>query len=316
MKDSSQNKWTNEFRIKKSDGSYAYIEEIGYMIRDENGAPIRMIGVLRDQSVLKTEQISKELQREVMEIFKGQASLGELLTDLIRLLSDVGGFVAAEFWLSGLEDSELILSAKYLKNPSHEEFYNEKITQSLTAKNGLHGKVWITAENQLWNDLDQYPEFIRKKTAKKFGFKSAIGLPVLFDDRVLGVLILFSDKNLGHDQNSILIFNTLKDFLGKEIKRKQQEEELRLFFESAPEILAIASPNGYFTKVNPAFCKLLGYTMDELTHVPFENFLHPDDIKSTVQEFSETISAGRKANNFTNRYRTKSGDYRYISQFF
>ncbi|MDP3472542.1 MAG: PAS domain-containing protein [Algoriphagus sp.] len=313
LKDSSQNKWTNEFRIKKSDSSYAYIEEIGYMIRDENGAPIRMIGVLRDQSVLKTEQFSKELQREVMEIFKGQASLGELLTDLIRLLSDVGGFVAAEFWLSGLEDSELILSAKYLKNPSHEEFYNEKITQSLTAKNGLHGKVWITAENQLWNDLDQYPEFIRKKTAKKFGFKSAIGLPVLFDDRVLGVLILFSDKNLGHDQNSILIFNTLKDFLGKEIKRKQQEEELRLFFESAPEILAIASPNGYFTKVNPAFCELLGYSMDELTHVPFENFLHPDDIKSTVQEFSETISADRKANNFTNRYRAKSGDYRYIS---
>jgi PAS domain S-box-containing protein len=313
LKDSNQHKWSNEFRFKKADGSYAYIEEIGYMIRNENGAPIRMIGVLRDQSVLKTQQISKELQREVMEIFKGQASLGELLTDLIRLLSDAGGFVAAEFWLSGLEDSELILSAKHLKNPSHEEFYNEKITKNLTARNELHWKVCATAENQLWHDIDQYPEFSRKNTAKKFGFKSAIGLPVFYDDKVLGVLILFSDKNLGSDQNSIPILNSLRDFLGKEIKRKQQEEELQLFFESAPEILAIASPKGYFTKVNPAFCNLLGYSMEELTYVPFESFLHPDDLKRTAQEFSETFTAEGKAKNFTNRFRTKSGDYRYIS---
>lgn len=314
LKDSSQNKWTNEFRIKKSDGSYAYIGEIGYMIRDENGTPIRMIGALRDQSVLKTEQISKELQREVTEIFKGQASLGELLTEIIRLLSDKGAYVAAEFWLSGLENSRLILAANHLKIPSHQGFYGDPlILERLSLGEGLPGKVWKSSENQLWEELEDHSEFIRKKGAKKYGYRSAIGLPVIFGDQVLGVLILFSDKNLGHDQNSILILNALKDFLGKEIKRKQQEEELRLFFESAPEILAIASPNGYFTKVNPAFCKLLGYTMDELTHVPFEYFLHPDDIKSTVHEFSETITADLKANNFTNRYRAKSGDYRYIS---
>lgn len=314
LKDANQNKWTNEFRFKKADGSYAYIEEIGYMIRDENGTPIRMIGVLRDQSVLKTEQISKELQREVMEIFKGQASLGEQLGDLTRLLSDTGGFVAAEYWLSGLENSRLILAASHFKNPNHKGFSGDHSVQDrLSFGEGLPGKVWKTLKNHLWEDLERHEDFIRKEGAKRYGFKSAIGLPVIFADQLLGVLILYSDRNLGHDQNSIMILNALKDFLGKEIKRKQQEEELRLFFESAPEILAIASPKGYFTKVNPAFCKLLGYSMEELTQVPFETFLHPDDINPTVQEYSETITEERRANNFTNRYRTKSGDYRSIS---
>jgi PAS domain S-box-containing protein len=314
LQDSGQNKWTNEFRFRKADGSYAYIAEIGYMIRDENGTPIRMIGVLRDQSVLKTEQISRELQREVMEIFKGQASLGELLADLIRLLSDKGGYVGAEFWLSGLENSRLILAAHHLKNPGHTAFFGDQsILDRLSRGEGLPGKVWKTSENQVWEELEIHNEFIRKAGAKQFGFKSAIGLPVIFGEQLLGVLIMFSDKSLVHDQNSILILNALKDFLGKEIRRKQQEEELRLFFESAPDVLAIASPNGYFTKVNPAFCELLGYSAEELTHVPFETFLHPDDIKSSVQGFSKTITTAPNANNFTNRYRTKSGEYRCIS---
>jgi PAS domain S-box-containing protein len=57
LADSTQTRWNNEIRIKKADGSYIYVEEIGHLIRDEAGKPTRMIGVLRD--LTKT----KELQR-------------------------------------------------------------------------------------------------------------------------------------------------------------------------------------------------------------------------------------------------------------
>ncbi|MGX5687462.1 PAS domain-containing protein [Arcticibacter tournemirensis] len=46
--------WNQEYRMRRSDGSYLFIEENGYILRDDEGNPIRMIGVLRDITERKT----------------------------------------------------------------------------------------------------------------------------------------------------------------------------------------------------------------------------------------------------------------------
>ena len=48
INDISQGNWSGEYRLKKADGDYACVEGNGYIIRDENGRAIRMIGVIRD----------------------------------------------------------------------------------------------------------------------------------------------------------------------------------------------------------------------------------------------------------------------------
>ena len=42
--------WTEEYRFRRADGSYADVLDRGYVIRDAGGRPIRMIGALLDQS--------------------------------------------------------------------------------------------------------------------------------------------------------------------------------------------------------------------------------------------------------------------------
>ena len=73
------------------------------------------------------------------------------------------------------------------------------------------------------------------------------------------------------------------------LKRKEQEEMLYLMFQSSSDILAIVNTKGYFTKVNPAFCKLLNYSEKELMANPYTFFLHPDDLNATNKEYEETI---------------------------
>src|SRR5690606_35301046 len=90
-------------------------------------------------------------------------------------------------------------------------------------------------------------------------------------------------------------------------------EEVQLFFDNSPEIMAVAAPNGHFVKVNPAFCNILGYTSEELTSTPYTNFLHPDDLVKTEKVIVAVYSGEQFSNNFINRYRTKGGDYRWIS---
>ncbi|WP_440999909.1 PAS domain S-box protein [Fodinibius sp. SL11] len=48
LEDPSKHYWKHEYRFKKSDGEYAHVVENGYIIHNEDGDAIRMIGALRD----------------------------------------------------------------------------------------------------------------------------------------------------------------------------------------------------------------------------------------------------------------------------
>ncbi|WP_051935712.1 PAS domain-containing protein [Salegentibacter sp. Hel_I_6] len=60
LKDKSKSKWNAEYSFRKSNGTYLDIIENGYIIRNDEGEPIRMIGVLRDFSDIKAYE--KELE--------------------------------------------------------------------------------------------------------------------------------------------------------------------------------------------------------------------------------------------------------------
>jgi diguanylate cyclase (GGDEF)-like protein/PAS domain S-box-containing protein len=47
--------------------------------------------------------------------------------------------------------------------------------------------------------------------------------------------------------------------------------------------------NGNITFVNEAFCKMLGYSQEELTGKPFAVFVHPDDTAMVLERFAEGL---------------------------
>lgn len=90
-----------------------------------------------------------------------------------------------------------------------------------------------------------------------------------------------------------------------------QNTELR-FFEMSLDMLCTASlDTGHFVRLNPTWSRTLGYTEDELHAQPFVEFVHPDDRAATIEAASE-LATGNSVVSFMNRYRTKSGEYRWI----
>jgi diguanylate cyclase (GGDEF)-like protein/PAS domain S-box-containing protein len=63
----------------------------------------------------------------------------------------------------------------------------------------------------------------------------------------------------------------------------EAEERFHRAFDQAPIGMALATPDGRWLQVNPAFCDLLGYSADELTALTFEDVTHPDDIERSVE---------------------------------
>jgi PAS domain S-box-containing protein len=94
-------------------------------------------------------------------------------------------------------------------------------------------------------------------------------------------------------------------------RRKKAELEFERFFSLMPDMVCIASGDGFFTKVNKAWQKTLGYSEKELLAVPYADLIHPDDRESTRAEIESKL-AGRGMKNFVNRYRTKDGSYRWL----
>lgn len=78
------------------------------------------------------------------------------------------------------------------------------------------------------------------------------------------------------------------------------------------DLVATASFDGYFTRVNPAFTRTLGYTAEELTSRPLVEFVHPDDVAPTLTAITEQTEAGLDVLNFQNRYRCDDGSYRWL----
>ena len=88
-------------------------------------------------------------------------------------------------------------------------------------------------------------------------------------------------------------------------------EASRRYFELSRDMLCTATFDGYYVELNGTWEQTLGWAPEELMARPFADFVHPDDRERTERESSDLIERDHDVN-FTNRYRTKSGDWRWI----
>lgn len=94
-------------------------------------------------------------------------------------------------------------------------------------------------------------------------------------------------------------------------ERKRAEDELKRFFNLVPDMVCIASTEGYFLKINPMWEATLGYSEQEILSTPFLDFIHPDDRDATMNEVARQIG-GDATMHFVNRYRCKDGGYKWL----
>jgi PAS domain S-box-containing protein len=100
--------------------------------------------------------------------------------------------------------------------------------------------------------------------------------------------------------------------LKKEIELlKIQNEELNRFFSLNLDLLCIADQEGNFHRLNKSWELILGYKLEELQNKKFFSFIHPDDLKPTLDALVR-LDNNEVILNFVNRYRHKDGSYKSL----
>jgi PAS domain S-box-containing protein len=88
----------------------------------------------------------------------------------------------------------------------------------------------------------------------------------------------------------------------------ESEERFRGLFAAAATGIAVATPHGNYLQANAAYCRMLGYTEDELRELNLASLTHPDDLALDLKLRSELLAGERESFFVEMRYLKKGGD--------
>lgn len=297
----------------KKNGEEFWINFSVSPVANENGWYTHWIAIERDVTEQKQKEIEKELLGKISLNFSIENDLPASAYQVCRTICEFGKFDFAELWLPNLENSQIQLLANEPTTPNAEIFYKwSKDVTSFGLAEGLPGMVWLKKTSILWNDIRKKDDFIRKMAAEKAGIQTALGIPLLFNEEVVGVLLIGSQRELKYLKKYVNVFEQLEQFIGSEISRKKLENDLNHLYQTIPDIMCLVDFKGRFLKMNKAGIKLLGFSEEELLFHPFDEFIHPDDKNISENELNRLIR-GETTYKFENRYITKGGDVIWLT---
>ena len=95
-------------------------------------------------------------------------------------------------------------------------------------------------------------------------------------------------------------------------ERKRVEEERDRILNMSSDLICVVGEDGYWKYLNPAWEKMMGYTIEETLGRPFLDFIHPEDHNKNDDEV-ESLVSGVETVGFENRYICKDGSIRTMS---
>ena len=195
-----------------------------------------------------------------------------------------------------------------------EEFTGATATATFERGAGLPGRVWKNREPAWIPDVTRDDNFPRAAAAERVGLHAAFALPIMEGRRVQGALEFFS-RDIREPSSALLeMMTAVCSQIGLFLERKRASDDLDRFFRLSLDLFCVASFDGYFVRVNPAWQTVLGLSEEELRSRPFMEFVHPDDRAPTAGALS-ALSTGAQLIDFENRYRAKDGSYRWLQWF-
>ena len=101
----------------------------------------------------------------------------------------------------------------------------------------------------------------------------------------------------------------LNNRLEAEIAERVRERDR--IWQVSEDLLGVSNFDGYFTAVNPAWTKLLGWSEDEIRQMHVSELRHPDDAAHSTAG-RQKLAAGVPTVRMENRFRHKDGSWRWL----
>lgn len=232
----------------------------------------RMIEKLQNIGEQKcVEEEFKLLQSIALEIAEAE-NFHDALSVVLRNLCEFTGWVYGEVWLPSPDKKYLECHmAWHTDSRELEEFREQGKKFTLPMGIGLPGHVWSSKKPVWVPDPIIYRDISCASVARDPSLKTAMGIPVIANDKVLAIIIFFVREQREEDERLVNLISSIVVQLGATIRRKQMEESLleseqriRSILDNTPTIVYVKDLQGRYTFVNNQFEELLHRKRDEI----------------------------------------------------
>ncbi len=297
-----------------AEGGTRWLKIKAVPVLDEAGEVVEIVETIHD--ITKHKEMEDSLQRysrsqeELFLVSQGITST----TDLTRLYRHIV-FHAKELLM--FDFSTLMLLSKDKKGLIiHDTLgFSESIIDTVMAidEAGIATHVVNIRQPQVVFDFTSEDRFAVPKLVSERNIRSALCVPLIVEDQLLGVLVghtlqqrIFTDQEIilyGNLSNQAAIALSSATAL-KELKSSQ--ERYHDLFENSLDLIQMVGPDDRILYVNKAWKNVLGYGDNEITSLSALDIIHPDKRLHCEAEFRR-LYAGENVKYIETTFITKKG---------
>ncbi len=154
-------RWQDQYRFKCADGTYKFVLDRGYILKDENGKSIRMIGAIQDITKLKEEEQRLKLLETVITNTRNAI----IITEPKSFEGNIPKIVYANpafYTMTGYSTEEIIgKSPSLFKGPNSDDKEYKKLIAAIESKEECEIETicYKKTKEEYWVNFSMIPVF-------------------------------------------------------------------------------------------------------------------------------------------------------------
>ena len=206
-------RWTDEYRFRRCDGSFAIVADQGYIVRDASGRPLRLIGSLNDL----TERRQREREREAISTVAAALRTAQDRTEMLPVILDqVAGLLQAGGAVLALRDPTTGETHLVLGNGVLAESTGLRIPPG----QGVTWEVIETGRPFVGEIAPDDPRYYRPDILSRARYVACV--PLLTQLRTLGTL--WAGRDVAFGDSEVRVLTAIADMAANAIQRASLHE--------------------------------------------------------------------------------------------
>ena len=192
----------------------------------------------------------------------------------LRTICEPTGWVFGEAWVPCSDGTALEYSHACCGELKSLERFNE-LSRDLRFPPGvgLPGRVWASKQPEWVQDVSIEPEdkFPRRKMARDFGLKSALGIPIIVSDKVVAVFVFFMSESREEDKRLVEIVSSAAAQLATVLQHKQAEQAreeqkalLQAIIDDSTSVIWFKDREGRYQLINREYEQLFRISREQV----------------------------------------------------